>query len=199
MPFDFDAPIQRRDTDSIKWALYGADILPMWVADMDFASPPPIVEALQTRVAQGVFGYGSDPAPLRAALVERMHRLYNWTILPEHIVFLPGLVSGLNVVTRAIGEPGDAVLVNTPVYPPFLTAPINQRRELQCASLGLALQDAYLHYAVDAQALAGAVQPDHALVYTLQSAQPGRPRLHAGRVAADCVALRKTQYCDLFR
>jgi cystathionine beta-lyase len=107
----------------------------MWVADMDFASPPPITDALLRRVQHGVFGYGMDSVSLKQTLVDRMARLYGWTIQPDDIVMLPGLVSGLNIVSRAVGERGDGVLINTPVYGPFLTAPVNQYRTLQSAPL----------------------------------------------------------------
>jgi cystathionine beta-lyase len=149
MAFDFDHAPDRRGTDSAKWAYFGPDVLPMWVADMDFASPPAIVEALQARVAQGVFGYGWDNPKLRAAVVERMAQRYGWAIEPTDIVFLPGLVSGLNVVSRAVGEPGDSVVVHTPVYGPFLSAPVNQGRKLQVAPLQAHADGQHLHYTVD--------------------------------------------------
>jgi cystathionine beta-lyase len=149
MAFDFDHAPDRRGTDSAKWSYFGPDVLPMWVADMDFASPPAIVEALQARVAQGVFGYGWDNPNLRNALVARMAERYNWTIAPADIVFLPGLVSGLNVISRAVGAPGDAVVVHTPVYGPFLSAPVNQGRVLQVAPLCAHTDSQNLHYTVD--------------------------------------------------
>ena len=135
MNFNFDRIIDRRASDSGKWNYFDADVLPMWVADMDFAAPPAVIEALQARVTHGVFGYGADAPALRNLLVERMQRLYNWTIAPEDVVFLPGLVCGLNVVSAAVGAPGDGVLINTPVYGPFLTAPVNQGRVVQSLSL----------------------------------------------------------------
>lgn len=149
MAFDFDNSPDRWGTDSGKWSAYAPDVLPMWVADMDFASPPAIVEALQERVAHSVFGYGGDNTKLRAALVERMARLYGWEIEPTSIVFLPGLVSGLNVVSRAVGEPGDGVVVHTPVYGPFLSAPVNQERILRVAPLVAVQNGQYLDYTVD--------------------------------------------------
>ena len=160
MAYNFDEIIERRASDSIKWNMYGADVLPMWVADMDFKSPPAVTAALQARVAQGVFGYGSDPKPLRELLVARMQRLYNWAIEPDDIVFLPGLVAGLNVVSAAIGAPGDGVLVNTPVYGPFLSAPENQGRKLQSAPLRYSVNGQELRYELDLAATAAAVQPD---------------------------------------
>ena len=160
MTHNFDQIIDRRASDSGKWNHYDADVLPMWVADMDFAAPPAVIEALQERVAHGVFGYGADPKALRTLLVERMQRLYNWVIAPEAIVFLPGLVSGLNVVSAAIGAPGDGVLINTPVYGPFLTAPVNQGRTLQSAPLCYDVAGQQLRYGLDLQGSAAAIQPN---------------------------------------
>ncbi len=135
MRYDFDHVPTRRGSDSAKWRRYGSEALPMWVADMDFPSPPPIVAALQQRIAHGVFGYGDPPPELADTLCDRLYRLYQWRVTPADIRYLPGLVCGLNVVCKAIGEPGDGVLVQTPVYPPFLTAPAAQQRRLQTVEL----------------------------------------------------------------
>jgi cystathionine beta-lyase len=158
MPHNFDEIIERRGTDSGKWQYYGEDVLPMWVADMDFRSPEPVVRALHERVAHGVFGYGNEGPELRETICARMARLYNWQIEPADILFLPGLVSGLNLVARAIGEPGDGVLTMTPVYPPFLSAPFNQDRQLHEAQLAVERTGQRLRYVVDDDALAAAVQ-----------------------------------------
>lgn len=129
MHFDFDAPVERAGTDSEKWMKYaGRDILPLWVADMDFAAPPAIIDALQTRVAHGVFGYNQPTAGQTQAVVDYLTRQFDWPIEPSWIVWLPGLVSGLNVTCRAVGETGDAVFTATPIYPPFLSAPKNAGR-----------------------------------------------------------------------
>jgi cysteine-S-conjugate beta-lyase len=124
MSFDFDTVYSRHDTDSLKWARYrGRDVIPMWVADMDFQSPPPILAALHQRVEQGIFGYASAPQELVQAVVARMREKYRWEIDPSWIVWLPGVVPALNVVCRAYGDEGDEVVTFTPIYPPFLTAP----------------------------------------------------------------------------
>ena len=124
MSFDFDAPVERAGTDSEKWARYaGRDILPLWVADMDFAAPPAVLAALQSRVVHGVFGYNQPTASQTQAAVDYLLRQFAWTIEPEWIVWLPGLVSALNVVCRAVGEKDDAVFTATPIYTPFLSAP----------------------------------------------------------------------------
>jgi cysteine-S-conjugate beta-lyase len=128
---DFDQLIERRNTASTKWNKYaGKDILPMWVADMDFASPPSVLAALHQRIDHGVFGYTDPPSGLIDAVRAYALEHYGWPIEPEWLVWLPGLVPGLNLACRAVGQPGDAVLTATPVYPPFLRAPGFSQREL---------------------------------------------------------------------
>lgn len=123
-PFDFDTPIDRRETASVKWEKYrGRDVIPMWVADMDFATAPCIVQELQRRVAHGVFGYSQPPDELAATIAAALERDCRWPIDPGWIVFLPSLVVGLNVVCRAFAAEGDDVLTAVPIYPPFLSAP----------------------------------------------------------------------------
>jgi cystathionine beta-lyase len=131
MTFDFDTVPDRHDTDSLKWARYkGTNRIPLWVADMDFRSPEPVVEALHQRVEHGVFGYARPSEELVHVVVERMERLYQWKIEPSWIVWLPGAVPALHIACRAFAEDGDEVLTFTPIYPPFLTAPPLSKREL---------------------------------------------------------------------
>ncbi len=125
MAFDFDRMIDRRSTESHKWHAFKEDVLPMFVADMDFASPPAVIEALVQRAKHGVFGYANEPQGLRQAIIERLERLYHWNVDPQWVVFLPGVVTGFNLACHAFAEPGDGVLVQTPVYQPFLYAPGN--------------------------------------------------------------------------
>ena len=130
--FDGDRYIDRRASDSMKWGRYGADVLPLWVADMDFAAPPPVIAALQARLDHGVFGYGLETDALDAATVDYVQRRYGWRIEAGWLVWLPGLVSGLNVVCKAV-EGG--VFTATPVYPPFMSAPANEHRTLTTVGL----------------------------------------------------------------
>ena len=131
MSFDFDTVCDRRHTDSLKWNKYkNRDVIPMWVADMDFQSPAPVLEALHKRVEHGIFGYAAPPDELVEVVVARMWEKYQWKIKPSWIVWLPGLVPGLHLACRAFGGDGDEVLTFTPVYPPFLTAPRLSRRQL---------------------------------------------------------------------
>ncbi len=135
--FDFDTPIDRRGSASVKWDKYrGRDVIPLWVADMDFRSPPVVLEALQRRVEHGVFGYTHAPEELTPAILARLQADYRWRVEPEWLVWLPGLVTGLNVACRAVGEDGDQVLTPVPVYPPFLSAPRHSRRDLLTVPLG---------------------------------------------------------------
>ena len=122
MTYSFDQIIDRQQTESIKWHHYDPDVLPMWVADMDFRSPEPVIAALLDRVQHGVFGYQQEPAELRKVVVERLAERYHWTVTPEEILLLPGVVTGFNQACHALGQPGDDVLIQTPVYGPFLGA-----------------------------------------------------------------------------
>ncbi len=131
MVYDFDRVIGRGGTGSEKWAPFeDRDVIPMPVADMDFASPPELLEVLRERVDHGVFGYAEPTESLVKTVTGMCRRRYGWEVDPDWIVWLPGLVCGINVTCRAIGQPGDAVMTATPVYPPFLTAPRNMKREL---------------------------------------------------------------------
>ena len=159
MTYNFDEIIERRGSGSYKWEDYDADVLPLWVADMDFAAPEPVIRALHERIEHGVFGYGRPLPELLQVICERMEELYRWTVTPDQLVFLPGLVTGLNVVSRAIGKPGEGVLVQTPVYPPFLKAPLNQGRLLDIAELVVKREGRLLHYEVDYDAFEAAITP----------------------------------------
>lgn len=114
---------ERRNSDSIKWGLYEEDVLPLWVADMDFTSPPAVIEALQQRAAHGVFGYARESTELKELIAARMENLYGWKIKLEDILLLPGVVAAFNLVCQAVAQPGESILIQPPVYPPFFSAP----------------------------------------------------------------------------
>ncbi len=127
--YNFDQILDRRASDSIKWRAYDPDVLPMWVADMDFVSPEPVIRALRERVEHGVFGYPvglmnfpKEVPDFRQTIVERMFTLYNWHIEPEDVLLLPGVITGFNLACHTLAGPNEAVLVQTPVYPPILHA-----------------------------------------------------------------------------
>jgi cystathionine beta-lyase len=134
MTLNLDQIIDRRDSDSVKWHYYG-DALPLWVADMDFPAPEPVLAALRQRIEHGIFGYGQEPLELRPLLVERLQRLYGWTVAAEALLFVPGVVTGFNQAVHAVTEPGDGVLVQTPVYFPMLYAPGNANCTLDAMEL----------------------------------------------------------------
>lgn len=122
--YDFAHCPDRAGTGSLKWERYaGRDILPMWVADMDFKSPPEVIDALQARASHGVFGYTIPPKSTVEAVIEYLQTRHGTSISSEQIVWFPGLVPALNIACRAFASPGDEVLTCTPVYPPFLSAP----------------------------------------------------------------------------
>ncbi len=203
MPFDFDTVINRRDSDSRKWRKYsGQDILPMWVADMDFAAPPAVAAALHRRINHGVYGYGvNEPVSMTEAVVAYCARQYQWAIQPEWIVWLPGLVCGLNVAAAAIGTDGDEVLTCAPVYPPFLGAPTNQRRRTVTAPLARRNGQ----WEIDFAALDAAVTPRTKQFFFCHPNNPTgrvftRPELEA--VAAFCerhnlIVTSDEIHCDL--
>ncbi len=131
-PINFDAEIERGGTSSAKWDRYrGTDILPMWVADTDFVVAPEIASAMQQRLSHKVFGYSNKPDSLDELVVERIRRLYQWSVEPQWLVWLPGVMSGLHMATRCIGSSGDSVLVPSVIYAPFKTVPeLSDRKAL---------------------------------------------------------------------
>jgi cystathionine beta-lyase len=151
--YDFDRVIDRRCSDSVKWCRYDEDVLPLWVADMDFAAPEPVVYALAERVSHGVFGYGGISDDLREVMQERLAQLYGWHVEPEHITLLPGVVPGFNLACQAVGMPGDGILVEAPGYPPLLRAPENTAR----SALVVPLVDGGGRYEHDFDALERAI------------------------------------------
>ena len=158
MNFDFDTVPERRGTDSQKWQKYaGRDVLPLWVADMDFLSPPAVIAAVQARAAHGVFGYARPMKSSVDAFVNALAARYGWRVDPAWIVWLPGLVVGLNVTAQAFASPGDEVLTVTPVYPPFMSAPKNSGRV--SVQVPLLLDAAAQRWEIDWAALEHAVTP----------------------------------------
>ena len=176
--FDFERVLDRRGGDSLKWNKYaGRDILPLWVADMDFAAPPAIIGALEKRVAHGCFGYAEPWPSLHAAIVGHLRREYGWRVENEWLVYLPGLVSGLNVACRAAD--GD-VLTATPIYPPFLSAPRLAGRQLASAPLRLAGG----RWGWDFAALAAALTPSSRLLLLCHPHNPVGRAWDEGELAA---------------
>jgi len=133
--YNFDKVIAREGTSCVKYdlrkAVFGTeDILPMWVADMDFQSPPAVIEAARGLCDLGVFGYAFRSESSIEAFISWTSRRYNWNVKKEWITSSPGIVAALPIAIRALTSPGDKVLIQTPVYPPFHSIVKENNREL---------------------------------------------------------------------
>lgn len=138
--YDFDEIIERRGTDCFKWdalqAMYGrGDVTPMWVADMDFRSPDFVMEALRKRCEHEVLGYTMPSNGYWQAVTAWLEKRYNIQTTKESLHFIPGIVAGISYALLCLTQPGDKVLVTTPVYPPFLNLPKDSGRTLVCSPL----------------------------------------------------------------
>ncbi|MBY4676238.1 MalY/PatB family protein [Marinobacterium arenosum] len=167
---NFDAPIDRRATSSQKWERYrDSNVLPMWVADTDFMAPPAVIEALHQRIDHGVFGYTNTPEELTRLVIERMQRLYGWQIEADWLVWLPGLVCGLNLACRSVGNSGSAVLSPKPIYPPFMSSPLLSERSLVSVPMKLVEQ----RWLLDLDALEQSITADTRLLLFCNPQNPG--------------------------
>jgi len=185
--YDFTTFPDRRDTGSLKWERYhGRDVLPMWVADMDFVSAPEIINALQARAAHGVFGYTIPPQSTVEAAIEYLQARHGVTATAEQIVWFPGLVPALNVACRAFVPSGGEALTCTPVYPPFLSAP-------EHAGVGLRkvdLVESNGTWDIDFNALEAAVTPRTKLFILCNPHNP------VGRVFPEATVARLADFCQ---
>lgn len=153
---DFDKIIGRRETGSLKWDKYkDGDVIPMWVADMDFQAPPAVIEALRKRIEHGIFGYSVPTDELNDTIVRRLKQLYGWQIEPSWIVWLPGLVFAVDVVSRCVDSDKD-IITFIPAYPPFLEAPAYANRKL--ITVPLLFKDN--RYTLDVEKFKKAISPD---------------------------------------
>ncbi len=123
---EFHKVINRSNTASVKWEMtklvYGKeDLLPMWVADMDFTPPLKVTEAIKNRVEHGIFGYTYTPPSTGQAIKDWLKRRHNWEIETSWIQYSPGVVPSISTVILALTEPGDKVMLQSPVYTPFFT------------------------------------------------------------------------------
>jgi cystathionine beta-lyase len=200
--FDFDQAPDRGGTGSLKWDKYaGRDILPFWVADMDFLSPPAVVEALHARVDRGVFGYTIPYEEVVRETLAYLRRVHNLDAEADWLVWLPGMVPALNLCCRAFGQPGSGVVTFIPVYPPFLSAPhFSDRRRI---TVPLATEGE--RWIIDWNALERAVTPDSELFILCHPHNPvGRvwrrdelERLVEFCEACDLVLCSDEIHCDL--
>lgn len=135
MQYNFDEIIDRRNTNSLKWDFAvergrPADVLPLWVADMDFPAPQPVLDALERAVRHGIFGYSDVKSGYYDALAAWFSRRFGWETRPEWLVKTPGVVFALAMAVRALTNPGDAVLLQPPVYYPFFSVVRDNNREV---------------------------------------------------------------------
>jgi cystathionine beta-lyase len=192
MRYDFDHAPDRRNTDSAKWRQYDEDVLPLWVADMDFVSPAPVIQALRERVEHGVFGYpfgvfdDKGLPEFRRLIVDRLAERYDWRVQPEDLVFIPGVVAALYVACNAYAAPDEGILVQTPAYPPILNAPQTTQRVRREALLARRADGSYT---VDVDAMTSAITPDTRLFVLCNPYNP------VGRVFTRAELERMAQVC----
>ncbi len=197
---DFDTVLDRRGTGSSKWSRYTKDVLPMWVADMDFAAAPEIVAALNERLLHPVLGYGVARDELRDQIIADMADKYGWAITRDDIIFLPGVEPGFNMALKAMLSPGDSVTVQTPMYRPILNAP---------AHWGLVRQDAALvasasGWVMDEETFAAKLDVSKALLFCNPHNPTGKvfTKAELQRIAALCrdrntLIISDEIHCDL--
>lgn len=148
MKYNFDEIIPRRDTNSYKWDnAEDADILPMWVADMDFRTAPAVVEALHWKVAHGIYGYTKVPQKYYDAIIYWFGKYHNWQINQDWIIYTTGVVPALSAVIKALTVPGDRVLVQTPVYNCFFSSIRNNGCEIVTSPLVYENESYYIDFA----------------------------------------------------
>lgn len=181
--YDFDTIHDRSNTSSIKWSIrlddegqrvnLKEDDLPFWVADMDFPNPPEIREALKKRIDHGFFGYTSAPEALNEAIVARMKKLHDWDIQADWILYNPGMVMFLGAVTASLTSVGSGILMNTPVYGPFLSRPKHYQRFAQGVPMVRVDDDAHtFHYEIDFDAFEKTITAQTELYYLCNPHNP---------------------------
>ena len=162
MKYNFDTIVDRCSTNSIKWTKYPEDVIPLWVADMDFMTPAPILDALHSALECGVLGYETPSDPLFKSVAARMDKLYDWKVEPEMIIATPGIVSGFNAAGRAVCAPGEGILMQPPVYFPFLAVHENQGLARQYAPLVKVADGNLIRYEIDFEAFEAAMGSEDA-------------------------------------
>eukprot|EP00727_Mastigamoeba_balamuthi_P006125 m51a1_g2131 putative aspartate aminotransferase (414) ;mRNA; r:1704499-1706190 len=159
----YNACPDRHGTFCIKWDRWAGvepankaagGVIPMWVADMDLLSPEPVVRAIEQRASHGVFGYTFEASQLSQCAAEWLHRRHGWDVRPEWLVWIPGIVCGINIFVRSLSKPGEKVthLCHTPAYPPFLAAPGNHEGH-SLVKLPLRLDDKTNRWHMDIDAI----------------------------------------------
>jgi len=175
MTYDFDRLIERRGTRSDKWRAFPEDVFPLWVADMDFAAPPAVQAALQSKLEHGIFGYEGPSFELLEVVAERMQKLYDWLVTPDMVLAVPGVITGFNLAARITCQPGQGVMVQSPVYPPFLKVHINTGLQLQVSQLHKVSTNTNLRYEIDFDEFEARVNSSGARTGMFLLCQPHNP------------------------
>ena len=193
MPTDFDKIIDRRPSNSVKWNVFPKDVLPMWVADMDFAAPPPILGALHGAIGHGILGYEFPHKELMESVAQRMQKLYGWDVKAEDVIPVPGLVTGFNIAARITCQPGEGILVQPPVYFPFLGVQERTGTVTQIAELKKVTHGRTLHHEVDWDVFEDAVHSNNAQTSMFLLCNPHNP---TGTIYSDEELARMVEICE---
>lgn len=157
MAENFDVLLDRKRSDSIKWNVFPEDVLPMWVADMDFLSPPAVIDALTRRVGHGVFGYAAEPEDLQEVVIRWVADQYKMQVESQHLLFVPGVVTGLNLASRAFLSPAEGLMFQPPIYPPFFE--IGRHTGVESHTVDL-MRNSDGFYSIDFEALEKGIRPN---------------------------------------
>lgn len=178
MNFDFDRRIDRWKNLSVKWNLYDTGVLPLWVADMDFLSPEPIRDALGSAVDHGIFGYGYLTSDLQETIALRMEKLYGWHFSPKAVIAIPGVIAGFTAAARTVCPIGKAVIIQPPVYPPFLSVHKNAGVIGRQATLRSVEEGRIIQYEIDWEILQTAINSHDAPIGIFLLCNPHNPIGH---------------------
>jgi len=186
MNYNFDQILDRRASDSIKWNLFEEDVLPLWVADMDFLSPPEVLDALRKRIDHGVFGYSKTQENTKLAVQNWLSIRHGWEVQEDAILIIPGVVQAFNVAAAAFSQPGDSVLIQTPAYHPYFSVSSNaQLNQIDCPLV----PDSNGYYSLDSSLFKNSLHPN---TRTFMLCNPHNP---TGRVFDELELLSMAQSC----
>jgi cystathionine beta-lyase len=202
MANNFDLVPDRRCTQSVKWDAYPSDVLPLWVADMDFKAPEAVLKILHERIDHGIFGYESECRNFKEVFVAWAEKHYGWEIKPEEILFIPGVVTGLNLAAQVLTKTGNSVLIQPPVYPPFFG--VSRNAQLLTVEAPL-IMDSNYHYSIDFDKFEAAITPQTRIFILCNPHNPvGRvftrselQRLSEICIKYDLMVISDEIHCDL--
>lgn len=165
---DFDKKIDRTDTSSFKFERYADDVIPAWVADMDFLSPKCVIDALQKRVSHGVFGYTKADESVQKAVVDFVARHHNWQIKPSHLVWTSGVVSSINIACNMFDK-NASMITTTPIYPYFFNLPKSLNQE----AIKVPMREIKSRWSVDFDEFESSIKPNTKMILLCNPFNPG--------------------------